>query len=140
MIELVFFSVAYGKTPRNHKNKRLIVLDSARCGAGARARGLMTQKKYDIMIHLWWEKQIRKITIVSEDTRIEMWFRNFGHITLEERRTRDIFSGIIQGLTGSSEGDQPEIFANVIKGGTTKTRERVRTREELLTLVKKAVS
>jgi len=99
----------------------------------------MAQKKYDIMIHLWWEKQIRKITIVSEDTRIEMWFRNFGHITLEERRTRDVFSGIIQGLTGSSEGDQPEIFANVIKG-RSKTRERVRTREELLTLVKKAVS
>jgi hypothetical protein len=99
----------------------------------------MAQKKYDIMIHLWWEKQIRKITIVSEDTRIEMWFRNFGHITLEERRTRDVFSGIIQGLTGSSEGDQPEIFANVIKG-RSKTRERVRTRDELLTLVKKAVS
>jgi hypothetical protein len=99
----------------------------------------MAQKKYDIMIHLWWEKQIRKITVVSEDTRIEMWFRNFGHITLEERRTRDVFSGIIQGLTGSSEGDQPEIFANVIKG-RSKTRERVRTREELLTLVKKAVS
>jgi len=100
----------------------------------------MAQKKYDIMIHLWWEKQIRKITIVSEDTRIEMWFRNFGHITLEERRTRDVFSGIIQGLTGSSEGDHPDIFANVIKGGKTKTRERVRTREELIALVKKAVS
>ncbi len=99
----------------------------------------MAQKNFDIMIHLWWEKQIRKITIVSEDTRIEMWFRNFGHITLEERRTRDVFSGIIQGLTGSSEGDLPEIFANVIKG-KTKTREHVRTREELLTLVKKAVS
>ncbi|MEI7827397.1 MAG: hypothetical protein WCI87_06360 [Euryarchaeota archaeon] len=99
----------------------------------------MAQKKFDIMIHLWWEMQIRKITIVSEDTRIEMWFRNFGHITLEERSTRDVFSGIIQGLTGSSEGDLPEIFANVIKGGS-KTRERVRTREELLALVKKAVS
>ena len=100
----------------------------------------MEQKKFDIMIHLWWEKQIRKITIVSEDTRIEMWFRNFGHITLEERRTRDVFSGIIQGLTGSSEGALPDIFANVIKGGKTKTRERVRTREELIALVKKAVS
>jgi hypothetical protein len=99
----------------------------------------MAQKKYDIMIHLWWEKQIRKITIVSEDTRIEMWFRNFGHITLEERRTRDIFSGIIQGLTGIYEGDVPEVYANVIKGGAAKTRERVRTREELLALVKKAV-
>jgi hypothetical protein len=99
----------------------------------------MAQKKYDIMIHLWWEKQIRKITIVSEDTRIEMWFRNFGHITLEERRTRDVFSGIIEGLTGVAEGDLPEIFANVIKSGKTKTRERVRTREELLALVKQAV-
>ena len=99
----------------------------------------MAQKKYDIMIHLWWEKQIRKITLVSEDTRIEMWFRNFGHITLEERRTRDIFSGIIQGLTGISEGDVPEVYANVIKSGAAKTRERVSTREELLALVKKAV-
>jgi len=99
----------------------------------------MAQKKYDIMIHLWWEKQIRKITIVSEDTRIEMWFRNFGHITLEERRTRDIFSGIIQGLTGISEDDAPEVYANVFKGGAAKIRERVRTREELLALVKKAV-
>ena len=99
----------------------------------------MAQKKYDIMIHLWWEKQIRKITIVSEDTRIEMWFRNFGHITLEEKRTRDVFSGIIEGLTGVTEGDPPEIFANVIKSGKTTTRERVRAREELLELVKQAV-
>ncbi len=100
----------------------------------------MTQKKFDIMIHLWWEKQIRKITIVSEDARIEMWFRNFGHITLDEAKTRDIFSGIIQGLTGVSEGEMPDVYANVIKGGATKQRERVRTREELLALVKKAVS
>ncbi|MGZ4918233.1 MAG: hypothetical protein ACXV5E_07495 [Halobacteriota archaeon] len=100
----------------------------------------MTQKKYDIMIHLWWEKQIRKITIVSEDTRIEMWFRNFGHITLDEAKTRDIFSGIIQGLTGITEGEPPDVYANVITGGKTKRRERVRTREELLALVKKAVS
>ena len=99
----------------------------------------MAQKKYDIMIHLWWEKQIRKITIVSEDTRIEMWFRNFGHITLEERRTRDVFSGIIEGLTGIAGGDLPEIFANVIKSGKTVTRERVGTRDELLALVRQAV-
>src|ERR1019366_825144 len=117
----------------------LLGVDGANCGTRARERGFMAQKKYDIMIHLWWEKQIRKITIVSEDTRIEMWFRNFGHITLEERRTRDVFSGIIEGLTGVTEGDLPEIFANVIKSGKTKTRERVRTREELLALVKQAV-
>ncbi len=99
----------------------------------------MAQKQYDIMIHLWWEKQIRKITVVSEDTRIEMWFRNFGHIALDEAKTRDIFSGIIQGLTGINEGEAPDVYANVIKSGATKRRERVQTREELLALVKEAV-
>src|SRR5674476_1271079 len=89
----------------------------------------MEQKKYDIMIHLWWEKQIRKITIVSDDTRIEMWFRNFGHITLEERRTRDVFSGIIQSLPGSSDGDLPENFCKRHQGWDYQdTRARANTR------------
>jgi hypothetical protein len=122
---------------RKDKNKGFILVGVK--PRARRRRQFMAQKKYDIMIHLWWEKQIRKITIVSEDTRIEMWFRNFGHITLEERRTRDVFSGIIEGLTGAKEDDLPQIFANVIKSGKTKTRERVRTREELLALVKQAV-
>src|SRR5659263_11134 len=96
----------------------------------------MEQKKYDIMIHLWWEKQIRKITIVSEDTRIEMWFRNFGHITLEERRTRDVFSGITQGLTGSSEGGLTRDFCKHHQGWNDKDA-RARADSRRVTYVSK---
>ncbi len=54
---------------------------------------IMNQKTYEIMIHLWWEKQIRKITIISEDTRVEMWFRNFGHVTLDEQKRETSLAG-----------------------------------------------
>lgn len=98
---------------------------------------MMNQKTYEIMIHLWWEKQIRKITIISEDTRVEMWFRNFGHVTLDERKTRDIFSGIIQGLMGITEGEMPEVYASILKGKGLRQRALVRNKTELLDLIKK---
>ena len=98
---------------------------------------MMNQKTYEIMIHLWWEKQIRKITIISEDTRVEMWFRNFGHITLDERKTRDIFSGIIQGLMGITEGEMPEVYASIQKGKGPRQRELVRNKTDFLDFIKK---
>jgi hypothetical protein len=98
---------------------------------------MMNQRTYEIMIHLWWEKQIRKITIISKDTRVEMWFRNFGHITLEERKTRDIFSGIIQGLMGVTEGEMSEVYASIHKDRGPRQRELVKNKTELLDLIKK---
>jgi hypothetical protein len=101
---------------------------------------MIKQKTYEIMIHLWWEKQIRKITIISEDERVEMWFRNFGHVTLDERKTRDIFSGIIQGLMGVTEGEVPEVYATIYKGKGPRQKELVRNKKELLDLIKKSLT
>jgi len=101
---------------------------------------MVKQKTYEIMIHLWWEKQIRKITIISEDKRVEMWFRNFGHVTLDERKTRDIFSGIIQGLMGVTEGEVPEVYATIHKGKGPRQKELVRNKTELLDLIKKSLT
>jgi len=101
---------------------------------------MVKQKTYEIMIHLWWEKQIRKITIISEDKRVEMWFRNFGNVSLDERKTRDIFSGIIQGLMGITEGEVPEVYASVYRGKSPKQKELVRNKTELLDLIKKSLT
>ena len=55
---------------------------------------------YDIKVHTWWEHRIRKISISSGDNKLSIWFAHFGMLDLEDKKTQNIFAGIMQGIFG----------------------------------------
>ncbi|MFQ6057048.1 MAG: hypothetical protein ACE5KE_05525 [Methanosarcinales archaeon] len=84
--------------------------------------------EYDIHVHLWWEHRIRKVTISSGDNTIQLWFRNFGAVSLEDKKTQNIFAGIMQGLLGK-EVEIPEIHVTITKGDKSQSK-KVKNTEE----------
>lgn len=87
--------------------------------------------EYDIKVHTWWEHRIRKISIRSGDNKLSIWFAHFGELDLEDKKTQNIFAGIMQGIFGEPV-DTPKIHLDVVRGSEKKLSRQVRSTQELM--------
>ena len=92
--------------------------------------------EYDIKVHTWWESRIRKITISSGENKLGIWFAHFGELDLEDKKTQNIFAGIMQGIFGEPV-EAPTMHLSVIKGKREYARQ-VRNTWELMDSFKQA--
>jgi len=84
--------------------------------------------EYDIKVHTWWESRIRKITISSGENKLGIWFAHFGELDLEDKKTQNIFAGIMQGIFGEPV-QTPTVHLSIIKGKKEYARQVRNTRE-----------
>ena len=87
--------------------------------------------EYDIKVHTWWEHRIRKISIRSGENKLSIWFAHFGELDLEDKKTQNIFAGIMQGIFGEPV-ETPTVHLDVVRGDEVKHSRRVRNTEELM--------
>jgi hypothetical protein len=87
-------------------------------------------------VHTWWEHRIRKITISSGENKLGIWFAHFGELDLEDKKTQNIFAGIMQGIFGEPV-ETPTVHLSVIKGKREYARQ-VRNTRELMDSFKQA--
>ena len=92
--------------------------------------------EYDIKVHTWWEHRIRKITISSGENKLGIWFAHFGELDLEDKKTQNIFAGIMQGIFGEPV-ETPSVHLSVIKKKKKYSR-RVHNTQELMDSFKQA--
>ncbi len=85
---------------------------------------------YNIKVHTWWEHRIRKISISSGDNKLSIWFAHFGMLDLEDKKTQNIFAGIMRGIFGEPI-ETPTVHMDIVKG-KTKHSKRVRNTQELM--------
>ncbi|KAF5411639.1 MAG: hypothetical protein C5S43_03020 [Candidatus Methanocomedens sp.] len=93
--------------------------------------------EYDIKVHTWWEHRIRKISISSGDNKLSIWFAHFGELDLEDKKTQNIFAGIMQGIFGHPV-ETPTVHLDVVKRGQVKHSRKVRNTEELMDCFREA--
>ncbi|MBW6517268.1 MAG: hypothetical protein K0A89_02045 [ANME-2 cluster archaeon] len=86
---------------------------------------------YDIKVHTWWEHRIRKISIRSGENKLSIWFAHFGELDLEDRKTQNIFAGIMQGIFGQAV-DTPSVHVDIVRGDKVKLSRHVRNTEEIM--------
>ncbi len=88
--------------------------------------------EYDIKVHTWWESRIRKISITSGENKLKIWFAHFGELDLEDKKTQNIFAGIMQGIFREPV-DIPTVNLDVVNiKGDKKYSKKVRRKEEFL--------
>lgn len=93
---------------------------------------------YDIKVHTWWESRIRKISITSGENKLKIWFSHFGELDLEDKKTQNIFAGIMQGIFGEPV-EIPAVNLDVINiKGEKKYSKKVRSKKEFLESFKEA--
>lgn len=94
--------------------------------------------EYDIKVHTWWESRIRKISITSGENKLKIWFSHFGELDLEDKKTQNIFAGIMQGIFGEPV-EIPAVNLDVINiKGEKKYSKKVRSKKEFLESFKEA--
>jgi hypothetical protein len=93
---------------------------------------------YDIKVHTWWESRIRKVSITSGENKLKIWFSHFGELDLEDKKTQNIFAGIMQGIFGEPV-EIPAVNLEVINiKGEKKYSKKVRSKKEFLESFKEA--
>ena len=94
--------------------------------------------EYDIKVHTWWEHRIRKISISSDDDKISIWFAHFGMLDLEDKKTQNIFAGIMQGIFGEPI-ETPTVHIDIVdKKNKTKHSKMVRNTQDIMDSFKEA--
>ena len=62
---------------------------------------------------------------------MSIWFAHFGELDLEDKKTQNIFAGIMQGIFGEPV-ETPTVHLDVVRGDEVKHSRRVRNTEELM--------
>ncbi len=68
---------------------------------------------------------------------MSIWFAHFGELDLEDKKTQNIFAGIMQGIFGEPV-ETPTVHLDVVKGGVVKHSRKVRNTEELMASFREA--
>lgn len=87
--------------------------------------------EYDIKVHTWWEHRIRKISIRSGENKLSIWFAHFGELDLEDKKTQNIFAGIMQGIFGESV-ETPTVHLDIVRGKDKKYSRQVHSTREFM--------
>lgn len=93
--------------------------------------------EYDIKVHTWWEHRIRKITIRSSGDKLSIWFAHFGELDLEDKKTQNIFAGIMQGIFREPV-ETPIVHLDIVKGNEKRFSRQVHNTRELMDSFKEA--
>ena len=77
-------------------------------------------EEIEISVKLWWNQEIRKVTVKKGETCVVIRPKNMGYVSLSDERTQNIFAGIIKGLFGI-KGEMSEVHLAIKRNGAEKS-------------------